>query len=230
MNIKERALNAIKQNYAKFGLKAEELDKLATHIAGGLTEESTDDELNTAVEKAKFYAEMMQSVGNRKATEVQNKYKDYVPKPAEPATPPVQTPPAAIPSGQLTLEQVQKMISDSQEAAKKEREEAIKAAVAPFLQREEAARLSTLLQGHEKLKTIPKMFRDKYHLDKEENLEALATQIESEYAAFKQELVSSGQFVEAPKPTSVESETDDFVKRMQDYGSRHTPAPEPANK
>jgi len=220
MNIKDRALTAIKQNYAKFGLKPEELNKLAEHIAGGLTDESTDEELNTAVDKAKFYAEMMQSVGNRKATEVQNKYKDYVPKPQ----PQPQPQPEPVPSGALTLEQVQDLINKSNEASKKEREEAIKAAIAPFLEREEKARLGTMLQSHDKLKNIPKMFRERYHLDKEEDLETVASQIENEYAAFKQELVATGQFVEAPKPTSPESESDDFVKMMEDFGSRHTQA------
>ena len=230
MNIKERALTAIKQNYAKFGLKAEELDKLATHIAGGLKDESTDEELNTAVESAKFYAEMMQSVGNRKATEVQNKYKDYIPKPAEPPTPPAPpappTPPTP-PAGQLTMEQVQEMIRKANEGNQKAIDDAVKAATAPFLEREEKARLNGLLQGHEKLKSIPKTFREKYHLDKEEDLETVAAQIESDFTAFKQEMVSSGQFVEAPKKTSPESETDDFVKMMEDFGSRHTPQPEP---
>jgi hypothetical protein len=223
MNIKERALNAIKQNYAKFGLKAEELDKLATHIAGGLKDESTDEELNTAVEAAKFYAEMMQSVGNRKATEVQNKYKDYVPKPQEPTPTPSPSPaPSPTPTGMLTIEQVQEMINKANEANKKEREDAIKQAIAPFLEREEKTRLATMLQSHDKLKSIPKQFREKYQLDKEENLEALAAQIESEYTALKQELVSSGQFVEAPTRTSPESDADDFVKKMEDFGKRNS--------
>ena len=221
MNIKERALNAIKQNYAKFGLKPEELDKLATHIAGGLIDESTDEELNTAVEGAKFYAEMMQSVGNRKATEVQNKYKDYVPKQQ---TSPV-TSTATPPAGGLTMEQVQEMIAKANEDSQKKVEEAVKAATAPFLEREKKARLGALLQSHDKLKTIPKAFREKYSLDKEENLETLATQIESDYASFKQELIASGQFIEAPKTSSPESEADDFVKTMEDYGTRHTPEP-----
>lgn len=218
MNIKERALTAIKQNYAKFGLKAEELDKLAEHIAGGLTEETTDEELNTAVDKAKFYAEMMQSVGNRKATEVQNKYKDYIPKPQEPPTPP--TPPTP-PAGQLTLEQVQQLIAQSKADNQKAIDDAVKAATAPFLEQQEKTRLNGLLMGHEKLKNIPKVFSGKYQLNKEEDLEALATQIEADYTAFKQELVSSGQFVEAPSPTSPESETDDFVKQMEEFGQRN---------
>ncbi|SEA80648.1 hypothetical protein SAMN04487851_11498 [Prevotella sp. tc2-28] len=220
MNIKDRALTAIKQNYAKFGLKAEELDKLATHIAGGLKDESTDEELNTAVEGAKFYAEMMQSVGNRKATEVQNKYKDYIPKPAEPPVPP--TPPAT-PEGQLTIEQVQKLIEQSKADNQKAIDDAVKAATAPFLAQQEKARLNGLLMGHEKLKNIPKSFSGKYSLDKEEDLDAVATQIESDFTSFKQEMVSSGQFVEAPSPSSPQAEADDFVTAMQGFSERNAP-------
>lgn len=209
----------MKQNYAKFGLKQEELDKLASHIAGGLTDETTDDDLNTAVENAKFYAEMMQSVGNRKATEIQNKYKGYIPKPVEEEKP--LTPPA----GTLTLEQVKQMIAE----ANKDREQAIADAVSkatqPFLQQQEKERLANLLQNSEKLKTIPKMFREKYVLDKEEDLESVVNRIESDYTAFKQDLIASGQFVEAPAQTTPESETDDFIKQMQGFGERNAPAP-----
>ena len=227
MTIKERALIAIKQNYAKFGLKAEELDKLATHIAGGLKDETTDDELNTAVEGAKFYAEMMQSVGNRKATEVQNKYKDYIPKPAEP-TPPA-TPPATPPSGNLTIEQVQEMIAKANADREKAIEEAVQKATAPFVAQQEKERLSALLNNHEKLKSIPQQFRGLYTLDKEENLDTLVSKIEADYTALKQAQVSSGQFVEAPAPTSPESEADDFIKRMEDFGTRNA-VTEPAQK
>ena len=222
MTIKERALTAIKQNYAKFGLKAEELDKLAEHIAGGLKDESTDDELNTAVEGAKFYAEMMQSVGNRKATEVQNKYKDYIPKPAEPTTPPV-TPSVTPPTGNLTLEQVQKMIADNNAANQKAIDDAVKAATAPFLAQQEQARLNGLLMNHAKLKSIPKIFSEKYHLDKEEDLETVAAQIEADYTAMSQQQIASGQFVKAPSQGSPESDADDFVKKMEDFGKRNAP-------
>ena len=82
--------------------------------------------------------------------------------------------------------------------------------------------------GHEKLKNIPKTFSGKYSLDKEENLETLAAQIESDFTTFKQEMISSGQFVEAPGTPTPESAADDFVSKMQDFGKRN--APEPASK
>lgn len=214
MTIKERALNAVKQNYAKFGLKPEELDKLATHIASGLTDETTDDVLNTSVKGAEFYAEMMQSVGNRKQKEIEKKFEGYVPKPTETQTPP--------PAG-LTMEQVQEMITKASQS----NQEAINAAVAkatePYIKAQEQARLRTLLQGHDKLKNIPQVFRDRYSLDKEENLESMASQIESDYTNFKQELISTGVFVEAPTQPTKESETEDFVKTMQSYSERNAP-------
>lgn len=215
MTIKERALGAVKQNYAKFGLKAEELDKLATHIASGLTEEATDDELNTSVKGAEFYAEMMQSVGNRKQKEIEKKFEGYVPKPIE------VTPPTA-PAG-LTMEQVQEMIANATKNHQQAIDDAVAKATAPFIKAQEAARLNTLLQGHEKLKDIPQVFREKYRLDKEDDLEKVATQVETDFTNFKQALVSSGAFVEAPSNPTPETEAEDFIKTMQSFSERNAP-------
>jgi len=223
MNIKERVLASLKTSYAKYGFKKDELSSLTDIISANLTDESTDEQISAAVTAAEGYAKMMQTVYNRGISETSKRFEGYV-KPTDPPVPP--TPPAP-PAGHLTMEQVQAMIQKATEGNQKAIEDAVKAATAPFLEREEKARLNAMLQGHDKLKSIPKAFRDKYHLDKEENLESMATQIESEYAAFKQELISSGQFVEAPKPTSVESETDDFVKMMEGFGQRHSSTPEP---
>lgn len=214
MTIKERALVAVRQNYAKFGLKPEELEKLATHIAGGLTDETTDDALNTAVKGAEFFAEMMQSVGNRKQREIEKKFEGYVPKPTEK--------PVEVPKG-LTMEEVQEMITKAAQDNQKAIDDAVAKATAPFIKAQENARLKILLNGHEKLKSIPQVFRDRYSLEKEEDLENLASKIEADYTAVKQDLVSSGAFVEAPAKPNLESETDDFIKAMQDYGERNTP-------
>lgn len=220
MTIKERVLASLKTSYAKYGFKKDELGSLTDIISANLTEEATDDQVTAAVTAAEGYAKMMQTVYNRGISETNKKYEGYIPKPAEPT-------PSVPPSGTLTMEQVQKMIEQSKTDNQKAIEEAVKAATAPLLAQQEKARLATLLQGHEKLKTIPAKFREKYSLDKEENLETVAAQVEADYTALKQELVSSGQFVEAPTPTSAESEADDFVKRMEDFGKRNTQEPEP---
>lgn len=123
------------------------------------------------------------------------------------------------------MEQVQKMIADSNAANQKAIQDAVKAATAPFMEQQEKARLNSLLMGHEKLKNIPRQFSEKFSLDKEENLEAVAEQIEAEYTAMTQDQVSRGQFVAAPAPSSPQQEADDFVTAMQGFSERHAPQP-----
>lgn len=229
MSIKERVLASMKTSYAKYGFKKEELSSLTDIISANLTDEATDEQVTAAVNAAEGYAKMMQTVYNRGVSETSKKFEGYIPKPVEPKPDP-DPKPSPTPTGSLTFEQVQEMINKANENRQKEIEEAVRTATAPFLEREEKARLGTLLQSHDKLKNIPAKFREKYNLDKEENLDTLAAQIESDYTEFKQELIRSGQFVEAPKPTSVESETDDFVKTMEGFGERNTPTPAPTTK
>lgn len=222
MNIKERVLAAMKTSYAKYGFKKEELSSLTDIISANLKDDSTDEDINAALTAGEGYVKMMQTVYNRGISETNKKYEGYIPKPQEP-TPPQSTPTA--PAGALTMEQVQEMIAKANGDRQKEIDEAVKAATAPFLQQQEETRLSGLLAGHEKLKSIPKMFSGKYKLDKEENLDALAAQIETDYATMKQELISSGQFVPAPTEASEQTEAEDFVKQMHDFGARNTPQP-----
>lgn len=212
MNIKERVLALMKTSYAKYGFKKEELSSLTDIIvpSSNLTDESTDEQVTAALTASEGFARMMQTVYNRGISETNKKFEGFV----KPTTTPT-------PTEGLTMEQVQELIAKANENRQKEIDDAVAKATAPFLQQQEKARLASLLAGHEKLKSIPKFIRDKYTLDKEENLDALATQIESEYAAFKQELVSSGQFVEAPATPKPEDETNDFVRRMQEFGQRN---------
>lgn len=226
MNIKERVLTSMKTSYAKYGFKKEELNSLTDIISANLTEESTDEQVTAALKAAEGYAQMMQTVYNRGISETNKKYEGYIPKPADPPAPPAPPTPTPAPTGQLTMEQVQKMIADANADRQRAIDAAVAKATAPFLQQQEKARLAGLLQSHGKLKDIPKMFREKYTLDKEENLETVASQIEADYTALKQEQVSSGQFVAAPSPSTPESDADDFIKRMEDYGKRNAPAAE----
>ena len=210
MSISERVLAAAKTSFAKYGFKREELAKISNLIAANLKEESTDEEISTALKNNEGYAEMMQSVYNRGVTETNKKYEGYVkPEPPTPPTPPVPpTDPPAPPSG-LTAEQVQKMISDG-----------IAAGLKPYKEKEERERLNNLLQTSDKLKDVPEVFRKQYHLEKEEDLDNVLTKITNDYTALKQTMVSSGQFVEAPTPSALESEDDDFRKMMEASANR----------
>lgn len=210
MSISERVLAAAKTSFAKYGFKREELAKISNLIAANLKEESTDEEISTALKNNEGYAEMMQSVYNRGVTETNKKYEGYVkPEPPTPPTPPVPPTEPPVPPSGLTAEQVQKMISDG-----------IAAGLKPYKEKEERERLNNLLQTSDKLKDVPEVFRRQYHLEKEEDLDNVLTKITNDYTALKQTMVSSGQFVEAPTPSVLESEDDDFRKMMEASANR----------
>ena len=210
MSISERVLAAAKTSFAKYGFKREELAKISGLIAANLKEESTDEEISTALKNNEGYAEMMQSVYNRGITETNKKYEGYVkPEPPTPPTPPVPPTELPVPPSGLTAEQVQKMISDG-----------IAAGLKPYKEKEERERLNNLLQTSDKLKDVPEVFRKQYHLEKEEDLDNVLTKITNDYTALKQTMVSSGQFVEAPTPSVLESEDDDFRKMMEASANR----------
>lgn len=210
MTIKERAQNVVKAAYKKYGLKADELAKIAECIADGLAEETTDDDLNAAVKQAEFYASLMQSVGNRKQVEIEKKYEGWQPPKSNGPTPPNSpTPPTPPVTEQpkpeiLTKEEIAKMISDG-----------IAAGLAPIAQRQEQERLKTLLNGADKLKDVPQSFRSRYTLDKEENLGTLTDQIANDYQTLKQELFKSGTVVEAPRQSTPQQEEDAAIEMLK---------------
>ena len=216
MSIQERVLAAAKTSYAKYGFKREELTKISNLVAANLTEESTDEDITSALKNNEGYAEMMQSVYNRGVSETNKKYEGYV-KPEPPTQPTPPAPPTPPTPESLTAEQVQKMIADG-----------IAAGLKPYKEKEERERLNDLLQKCDKLKDIPEVFRRQYLRDKEENRDSTAEKIVNDYTNLKQTLVSSGQFVEAPKKTTPGSEDDDFIKMMGESAKRLRDAQQPA--
>ena len=218
MTIKEKVLASAKTSFAKYGLRKEELSKLVDQIVAnrGLTDESQDEDVTGAVAAFEPVVGLMQSMFNRAVSETSKKFDGWV-KPNEEA--PKVTPPA---SDGLTLEQVQQMIAETTTNNQKAITEAVAAAIAPFKEREERSRLNALFNANEKVKDIPEQFRSRYQLDKEENLASMAQQCADDWTTLKQTMVASGQFVEAPKHTSPEDETNDFVKKMEEYASRNS--------
>lgn len=215
MAIKDKVLASCKTSYAKYGLKKDELSKLVDNIIANrsLTDESSDEDVSGAVTAFEPMVGLMQSMFNRAVSETDKKYEGW--KKPEPLTPPVPQPEA------LTAEMVTKMIADATANNQKTIADAVEAAVAPFKEKEEKQRLASLLQKSEKLKGIPESFRSRYQLDKEENLDSMTEQITNDFTALKQQLVSSGAFVEAPRQTSPQTEQEDFIKRMQEFGERN---------
>lgn len=213
MTIIERVLAAMKTSYAKYGFKKDELSKLAQVITKGanLTDDSKDEDITSAVTANEGYAQVMQSVYNRGVSETNDKYRDYIPKPEEPTVPP--TPPTEPKPGDnkpsLTLDDVRKLVADG-----------VAAGLKPYKEREEKQRLQSVLTSNAKLKDVPKKFIERYHLDKEEDSDAVADSIVNDWTELKQGLVQSGQFVAAPKKGEEGSGDEDFRKMMESSAKR----------
>ena len=220
MTIKEKVLASAKTSFAKYGLKKDELSKLVDLIVAsrGLTDESKDEDVTSAISAVEPYVGMMQSSFNRAVSETTKKFEGWI-DPNDPRHKP--TPP--VPPTGLTQEQVQQMIAEATKGNQQAIKEAVAAAIAPYKEKEERARLDDLFCKSEKLKDVPQQFRSRYQLDKEENLETLAQQCADDWTALKQSLVANGSFVEAPKATSPEDEQNDFIKKMQGFSERNAP-------
>lgn len=233
MTIKEKVLTSCKTSFAKYGLKKDELAKLVDQIVAsrGLTDESTDENVTEAITAVEPYVGMMQAAFNRAVSETTKKYEGWVDPKATP-TPPTNTPAPPVPpttETPLTAEAVAKMIAEVKNDQQKAVNEAVAAALAPYKEREERTRLATLLQSNEKLKNVPEVFRSRYQLDKEENLDSVVEQINNDFTEMKQKLVADGIFVSAPTTSTPQSEQDDFIKRMEGFAQRNAPKPEGAS-
>lgn len=233
MTIKEKVLASCKTSFAKYGLKKDELAKLVDQIVAGrgLTDESTDEDVTKAITAVEPYVGMMQAAFNRAVSETAKKYEGWVDPKATP-TPPTNTPAPPVPPATetpLTAEAVAKMIAEVKNDQQKAVNEAVAAALAPFKEREERTRLAALLQSNEKLKNVPEVFRSRYQLDKEENLDSVVEQINNDFTTMKQALVADGTFVSAPTTSTPQSEQDDFIKRMEGFAQRNAHKPEGAS-
>ena len=233
MTIKEKVLTSCKTSFAKYGLKKDELAKLVDQIVAsrGLTDESTDENVTEAITAVEPYVGMMQAAFNRAVSETTKKYEGWVDPKASP-TPPTNPPAPPVPpttETPLTAEAVAKMIAEVKNDQQKAVNEAVAAALAPYKEREERTRLATLLQSNEKLKNVPEVFRSRYQLDKEENLDSVVEQINNDFTEMKQKLVADGIFVSAPTTSTPQSEQDDFIKRMEGFAQRNAPKPEGAS-
>lgn len=234
MTIKEKVLASCKTSFAKYGLKKDELAKLVDQIVAsrGLTDESTDENVTEAITAVEPYVGMMQSSFNRAVSETTKKYEGWVDPKANPTpqtTAPIPPTSPATTEAPLTAEAVAKMIAEIKNDQQKAVNEAVAAALAPYKEREERTRLAALLQSNEKLKNVPEVFRSRYQLDKEENLDSVVEQINNDFTTMKQALVADGTFVSAPTTSTPQSEQDDFIKRMEGFAQRNTPKPEGAS-
>ena len=207
--MKTKLFNALKPMIADKGLSKEEIEGLAENFAKNLTETSTDDDINNLAKSVVPIAELMQKSTSRQVTATKDKFKDF--KSPEQITEllkgykPVEE---DKPQG-LTMEQVQQLIAESIATKTKDLTDKLSA----YEAREAAAQLQSQLFAHAKVKDIPEFFRKNYTLDKAENLDILAAQIETDYATLKQNLMQQEGLVEQPKGGGI-GETDDLIERM----------------
>lgn len=196
--MKKKLINALKTLYHDKGFNQTELEELADIDGQNLTEDSTEDDINNAASGASVYVGFMQKFGNRCASAVENKYKGYIkPEPKQPEP--------KKPEGTLTKEQVEEMLKTG-----------IADALKPYKEAEQNKRLAGILSAHSKLKNIPSKFVGRYKLEKEEDADNLASQIEQDYAEERKEILSSLGISDVPPLGNGSADSDDdFLKKMQ---------------
>lgn len=201
--MKKKLINLLKTSYSDKGFNATELEGIADLLitSNNLKDESTDEELSNAVSGASSYVNLLQKVGNRYASQVESKYQGYVkPEPQEPPKKPIEEP------ATLTKEQVAEMLRTGIEDALK-----------PYKEAETQKRLDSVLRSQDKLKSIPEKFVSRYKLDKEENAETLATQIEQEYAEERKAILESMGIADIPNiGIGGTGSEDDFAAKMKE--------------
>lgn len=201
--MKKKLINLLKTSYSDKGFNATELEGIADLLitSNNLTDEATDEELSNAVSGASSYVNLLQKVGNRYASQVESKYQGYVkPEPPEPPKKPIEEP------ATLTKEQVAEMLRTGIEDALK-----------PYKEAETQKRLDSVLRSQDKLKSIPEKFVSRYKLDKEENAETLATQIEQEYAEERKAILESMGIADIPNiGIGGTGSEDDFAAKMKE--------------
>lgn len=205
--MKKKLINALRTKFSDKDLNATELEELANVVGQNLTDESTEDDINNAVSGIAGYVDIMQKFGTRCASAVENKYKGYVlPTNPEPT-------PNPNPEPSLTVDSIKQMMA-----------EAVAQAVAPFKEAEEAKRLAGILSSNEKLKGIPQSFVSRYKLDKEENADTMATNIEQDWAKTRKEVLESCGITDIPQSGSGQSSETDFANLMKEVQETLTPS------
>lgn len=196
--MKKKLIQVLKTLYASKGFKANELEELADVLSSSLKEDSTDEEISNVANGAESYVNMLQKVGNRYASAIEEKYKGYVkPNVTEDKTKPIE-------ENSLTKEAIAKLIS-----------EGIAEAIKPIQQQRESERLSQVLSSNEKLKGIPAKFVSRYKLEKEEDLDNVASQIAQDYADERKAILESLGIAEPPTSGGDADSDEGFAKLMQ---------------
>ena len=103
----------------------------------------------------------------------------------------------------------------TKEAIAKRISAGIAEAIKPIQQQRESERLSQVLSSNEKLKGIPAKFISRYKLEKEEDLDNVASQIAQDYADERKAILESLGIAEPPTSGGDADSDEGFVKLMQ---------------
>jgi hypothetical protein len=231
--MKQKVIAAIKPLVADRGLKAKEIENLAeSYIAlKGLTDASTDEEVSNAItadgSAIKSLAATIQSAvsaaDTAAAARIEAKYKDYVkpePKPSGDETPKpkdadnVQLPAelkAILDAQRKEVTALQSQLAQLNELRAKDAAEA------------EANRLRSLFESDERVKKLPDFWRERYTLDKAENLDTLAQRAESEWASKRQELYKAEGITPPPTGNNIQrgaGDATDLIAKLNHMGEQ----------
>ena len=208
----KKFLEVLKPLLKDKGLSKEEIESLANLYGKNLTETSTDEEIDNLAKSVIPFAEIMQKSASRQVTAAREGFKNFKsPEDVEKLLAEAKEgkKDEEKQEGGLTLEQVQQLVSHAIVNETK----GLKEKIAEYEEKERTSQLKSMLYAHSKVKDIPDFFRSHYSLDKEEDIEAVASKIETDYATMKQKLVQQEGFVEKPKAGGI-GETDDLIARM----------------
>jgi hypothetical protein len=205
---------------AKFlGVSKATLERIAEKKAGSVSDES---QLQSVADSIDF-GQVLQSEVDAKITDsnkkaIQNyeskhKLKDGQPVEDPPAPPVNPTPPVKDePEWFKSYREAQEQKIKDLEAKNQERET-----------KEKLITLKSSLKTKLGEKKIPESYWSKRNLNVEsdEQLDALVTEIESDYTAFKQELVDSGVVIDKPVDSGgAGGDEDSFISQMKDLNTK----------
>ena len=157
------------------GFKEAELMDFANVVSKSLTDESTEDDIRKAVESALPYAELIQKVGNRYASGIEQKYKGFV-----------------------SPDSLTQKLNEAVEGAKKETKETLSAefnTIFESYKKSQETKLEDLLKKSDKpvekaseslsKEDVEEMIKSKM-FSKEDLAKLISTQIEQAFAPYKE--------------------------------------------
>ena len=192
--MKEKIFESLKTKYAQFGFSEKALTGVAEYLAATVTEEQG---VEPAVNGAETLLKAFQGDIDRRVTEAVNKVKTEQRKPDNPEPP---KPTEEIPEWAKSL--AERMESFERRTSQERMAQQLHARLA-----------DRVPEAYLKGRAI--------NITSEDEIDQLASRIEGEFTALKQEMVNQGVFVEAPKkPQAPGQEGVDLARRIAEQRNK----------